>query len=80
MGFALSFVGIIVGVLIVRICLETCLSVYLIRDTVYSLSKEALQVRDIQKLVVREEEKQSEQSEYYTEESYEDSIYSDEEV
>jgi hypothetical protein len=47
MGFALSFVGIIVGVLIVRICLETCLSVYLIRDTVYSLSKEALQVRDI---------------------------------
>jgi hypothetical protein len=30
--------------------------------------------------VVREEEKQSEQSEYYTEESYEDSIYSDEEV
>jgi len=30
--------------------------------------------------VVREEEKESEKSGYYTEESYEDSIYSDEEV
>lgn len=44
MGFGLSFVGILVGVLAVRICLETCLSILMIRDTVYSVSKEALQV------------------------------------